>query len=93
MDEGDLFAGVAVLGADEGDEFLVALVFVFGAVCLFDGRARRAVASSCFLSVVKDGRFWGSLRFWNASRGVVSGVGHLGEQLRLERAEGVGVFC
>ena len=25
--------------------------------------------------------------------GVVSGVGHFGEQLRLERAESVGVFC
>ena len=30
--------------------------------------------------------------FLECFKGVVSGVGHFGEQLRLERAEGIGMF-
>ena len=90
-DEGDLFARGGGFGGDEGDEFLVALVFVFGLFVFLTGDATGGGFLLFFIGV-KMADF-GIVAFLECFEGVVSGVGHLGEQLRLERAEGVGVFC
>ena len=90
-DEGDLFARGGGFGGDEGDEFLVALVFVFRLFVFLTGSATGGGFFLFFIGV-KMADF-GVVAFLECFEGVVSGVGHFGEQLRLERAEGVGVFC
>ena len=90
-DEGDLFALGGGFGGDEGDEFLVTLVFVFRP-CVFSTGGATGVGFLLFFIGIKMADF-GIVAFLECFEGVVSGVGHFGEQLRLERAEGVGVFC
>ncbi len=88
-DEGDLFALGGGFGGDEGDEFLVTLVFrlfVFSTGGATDG------GFLLFFIGVKMAYF-GIVAFLECFEGVVSCVGHFGEQLRLKRAAGVGVFC
>ena len=89
-DEGDLFARGGGFGGDEGDEFLVALVFVFRLFVFLTGCAAGGSFLLFFIGV-KMADF-GVVASLECFEGVVSGVGHFGEQLRLERTEGVGVF-
>ena len=88
-DEGDLFAWGGSFGGDEGDEFLVALVL---RLFVFSTGGATGGGFLLFFIGVKMADF-GIVAFLECLEGVVSGVGHFGEQLRLERAEGVGVFC
>ena len=90
-DEGDLFARGGGFWGDEGDEFLVALVFVSRLFVFLTGDPTGGGFLLFFIGV-KMADF-GIVAFLECLEGVVSGVGHFGEQLRLERTEGVGVFC
>ena len=87
-DEGDLFAWGGGFGGDEGDEFLVAFVL---RLFVFSTGGATGGGFLLFFIGVKMADF-GIVAFLECLEGVVSGVGHFGEQLRLERAEGVGVF-
>ena len=87
-DEGDLFAWGGGFGGDEGDEFLVAFVL---RLFVFSTGGATGGGFLLFFIGVKMADF-GIVTFLECLEGVVSGVGHFGEQLRLERAEGVGVF-
>ena len=87
--EGDLFAWGGDFGGDEGDEFLVALVL---RLFVFSTGGATGGGFLLFVIGVKMADF-GIVAFLECFEGVVSGVGHFGEQLRLERTEGVGVLC
>ena len=89
--EGELFARGGGFWGDEGDELLVTLVFVFRLFVFSTGGATGGGFLLFFIGV-KMADF-GIVAFLECLKGVVSGVGHFGEQLGLERAEGVGVFC
>ena len=88
-DEGDLFALGGGFGGDEGDEFLVTLVF---RLFVFSTGDATGGGFLLFFIGVKMAYF-GIVAFLECFEGVVSCVGHFGEQLRLKRAAGVGVFC
>ena len=90
-DEGDFFARGGGFGDDEGDEFLDTLVLVFRLFVFSTGGATGGGFLLFFIGVKMADL--GIVTFLECFEGVVSGVGHFGEQLRLERAEGVGVFC
>ena len=90
-DEGDLFARGGGFGGDKVDEFLVTLIFVFRLFVFSTGGATGGGFLLFFIGV-KMADF-GIVAVLERFEGVVSGVGHFGEQLRLERAESVGVFC
>ena len=87
-DDGDLFAWGGGFGGDEGDEFLVILLF---RLFVFSTGGATGGGFLLFFIGVKMAYF-GIVAFLECFEGVVSGVGHFGEQLRLKRAAGVGVF-
>ena len=90
-DEGDLFARGGGFWGDEGDEFLITLVFVFRLFVFSTGGATGGGFLLFFIGVKMTD--FGIVTFLECFKGVVSGGGHFGEQLRLEGAESVGVFC
>ena len=90
-DEGDLFAWGGGFWGDEGDEFLVALVFVSRLFVFLTGDPTGGGFLLFFIGISMAD--FGIVAFLECFEGVVPGIGHFGEQLRLERTEGVGVFC
>ena len=90
-DEGDLFARGGGFWSDERDEFLVPLASFFRLFVFLTGSATGGGFLLFFIGV-KMANF-GIIAFLECFEGVVTGVGHFGKQLRLERAEGLSVFC